>query len=383
LFDSMGFYIQISEEDYQKLLCSGVMTQRIDRESGFVEFEYTNFRVSHSFNYRVQWKVDNRHMVKLPEYQVPQEVEGIPYLRLEFSVPKILHGHNLLSVGMDGVIEACAIVKAGFEKMSGVVLDGPGDWYVYRVDVCANFELETIDEVKSYIRYLQRLDYPRRIGNAYKNTGMYFGSVHNTLKIYCKGAEFKKHDAERFISDFERFRYQKQADKILRIEVELKRRLKYLIEQHEEKYNEKFLKFKGYVSLDDLIYIVDFKNEMERVMQKFLVSSDTKIMRSLEVLNILKSILKASSARSYYALYMLLVTQGQEEVKRQVSKSQYYRALKIFRECKISIIASDIEKKSEFNENSEFQYLLGLGFPVDFKLNMDNSNKYYQLPRAA
>ena len=383
MFDTWGCYVQISETDYKILLGQGIMTQRIDKENGLVEFEYTNFRVSHSYNYKVQWKVENKHIVKLPEYDAPQEIEGIPYLRFEFSVPKILYGHNLNSVDIGGVIEACAIVKSSFEKMTGVRIAGPGEWYPYRVDVCANFLMSDIAEVKSYIRYLQRLDYPRRLADARRDTGVYFASVHNTFKVYAKGPEFKVHDAERFLSDIERYRLQYKADKILRIEVELKRRIKYLIEKHETDWGDRFLKFKGFIDLEDLIYIVDFKDELERVMKKFLVGKTTRVMRSLEVLNILSSVMSLRSARMHYGIYMLLVTQGQAEVKRQVPKSAYYRSLRIFRENNISVVASDVEKKDDFRENSEFEYMLGLGFPSDFSLELAETNKYYQLPKAA
>ena len=383
MFDTWGFYIQISENEYEELIQKGLMTQRVDRDTGFVEFEYTNFRVSHSWNYRIQWKVDNMHMCKLPGFAVPQECRGIPYLRFEFSVPKVLYGHNCESVGMDGVIEAFAIVKAGFENMSGVMLSGPGDWFVYRVDVCANFILNDINEVKSYIRYLQRMDYPRRTGNAYKDTGMYFASVHNTLKLYCKGAEFKEHDAGRFVSDIEKMSLQKKANNILRVEVELKRRIKYIVEKYETEWNDHISKFKGCICLTDLLTIIDFNEELVRVMKTFLISKVTKVMRSLQVLEVLKSVLGVRSARMNYAIYMLLVTQGQAEVKRQIPKASYYKALKIFRENNISVVASDVARSSDFQENTEFEYILGTGFPVDFSLEMNSKNKYYQMPKAA
>ena len=144
-----------------------------------------------------------------------------------------------------------------------------------------------------------------------------------------------------------------------------------------------FNKFKGCICLDDLLPVIDFKKELGSVMKKVMVSNVTRVMRSLEVLNMLNSVMSARSARSYYAIYMLLVTQGQDEVKRQISKSNYYRAVSIFREYNISVVASDIEKTVGFKENSEFEYMLGMGFPVDFSLDMDANNKYYQVPKAA
>jgi len=383
MIDTVGFYVMISKEDFEKLYCEGVMTQRIDKSTGFVEFEYTNFEVSHSYNYRVQWRMDDKYYVKDHKTKVMVEERGIPYLRFEFSIPKILNGHNLVSVGTEGLIDACALVRLGFEKMTGVSLVGPGEWYPYRVDSCANFLFDSITTVKSYIRYLQRLDYPRRLGNIYKDTGIYFASRHNTLKLYCKGEEFKKHDAPRFIDELERQRLQDLANKMLRIEVENKRRLKYVIEKHEKEFGETFNKFKGFVNLEDLLYIMDFKKQTEHVMKKFMVGKTTRVMRSLQVFDILKDVYGERQGRTFHSVYMLLVTQGQMETKRRVKKSTYYDAIKAFRENEISILVSDIKPDIDFKEVSEFEYLLGLGFPSDFSFEMSESNKYYQMPIAA
>jgi II/X family phage/plasmid replication protein len=359
------------------------LTQRIDRDTGCIEFEYTNFQVNHSWNYRVLWKIDDKHIVYDPVYKKSVETVGIPYLRMEFSAPKVLYGNNLVSIGIEGLFDACAVVRVAFEKYSGVVLQGPGDWHPYRVDTCANYILASADEVKGYIRYLQRLDYPRRIGNCYKDTGLYFASVHNTLKVYFKGDEFKKHDACRFVDEIEKLKLQKFADKILRVEVENKRRLKYLVEKYEEKYNEKLSKFKGWVSLEDLLSIVNLQELTGVAMNKLLNGKETKVMRALDVFRLLSSVLGVRAARAYYGIYMLLVTQGQMEVKRQVARRTYYRALKVFRENDISIFVSDFEKNENFQECTELQYFLGRGFPSDFSLEMVKENKYYQMPLAA
>lgn len=383
MIDTAGFFIKLSFEQYEKLLTMGVLTERIDRESGFVEFEYTNFRVSHSWNYKVMWRIDNKHWVYDAERGVTVEQEGCPYLRFEFSAPKVLSGHNLETIDIEGFISACAVVRVAFEKVTGVDLPGPGDWFVYRLDLCANFVLDNLQSVKSYIRYLQRLNYPRRKGTLYPDESLYFPSRHNTLKVYAKGPEFKAHDACRFLDELQRKSLQNVANKILRIEVEMKGRIKYLVEKHEVEYVETFNKFKGCVSLEDFLYIVDVVKEVRFVMKRFLVGEETKIMRSLDVYRVLTSVLSVRVARSMFAIYMLLVTQGQREVKRRVPERTYYRALSVFRKYGISVIASDVEKNEDFREKSEFAFFLDSGFPSDFSLDLSEGNKYYQLPKAA
>jgi len=371
MIDTVGFYIPIAEADYKKLMTKGIMTQRIDKDTGYVEFEYTNFRVNCSHNYKIQWKVDNRHSLYDPERKTTVEKEGAPYFRLEFSAPKILFGHNLKTISVDLMLDACLIVKEAIEQYSQIEIVGPGRWFVYRVDVCANFVLENKEQVKSYIRYLQRLDYPRRLGNIYKDESLYFPSRHNTLKIYCKGEEFKEHDAKRLFSDDERNTLQKDADNLLRVEVELRKRINYVIGKHEMEYNERFEKFKKCVNLEDFLYAIDVNDELKRVMKTFLAGTETKVMQSLDVFNILSKVKGIRSPKAYYGVYMLIVTNGQNEAKRNVSKSTYYKALKIFRENGISLTVSD---------KNETEYFLDRGFPADFTLDITAENKYYQLP---
>lgn len=384
MIDTAGFFVRLSYEDYRKLMTMGILTKRVRQDSGFVEFEYTNFRLNHSFHYSVLWKLDDKEFVRHPDGRVVGERGGDPYLRLEFSSPKILFGHNLVSIDIEGFISACSLVRDQFEKMTGVLLPGPGQWYIYRLDVCANFLLDDIENVKSYIRYIQRLDYPRRPGNSYKDTGLYFASRHSTLKVYCKGEEFKKHDAVRFADSDFCYELQKEANNILRIEVELKRRIRYLIDKYEvEHIGVFFNRFKGSVCFEDFLQVVNIEEELRYTMRKFLVGEETKVMRSRDVFGKLCSSLGERAARSAYAVYMMLVTQGQSEVKRAIPERTYYRYVRIFRELGISVVASDVVKDDSFEENPEFCFVLDRGFPQDFSLELSEGNKYYQLPKAA
>ena len=383
MFDTIGFYIPISEANRLFLMEKGLHTERIDRETGFVEFEYTNFCTHCSYNYRVQWKVDNKHFLYDQDLKASIEVEGVPYLRVEFAAPKMLYGHNLESIDVEGMLDSCLAVLTAFKASTGIDLPGPGWWYPYRVDTCANYLMQNGDEVKSYIRYLQRLDYPRRKGNQYSDTGLYFVSGYNTLKIYYKGDEFKKHDASRFDDEVLRKKLQNDANKILRVEVELKRRIKYLIDKYEKENAVRFVRFKGWVSLEELLIVVNLKDEMEHVMKKFLVGRETKITSSVDVLSKLCAVYSERQAQSFFAIYMIIVLQGQNEAKRRFNERTYYRALRAFRENEISLVASDVKIDENFKERSEFECILGRGFPVDFSLKMDRSNKYYQLPLVA
>lgn len=372
MIDTVGILMTIPKRIYEKILSRSIQTSRVDKDTGEIEFEYNNFSTSYSWGYKVLFKVDDHCYQYDPGTKKTSFARCLPFIKFEFSVPKIMRGNNLDS--STEIIEACFKVKENFDKKYDVTLPGLDDWHCYRIDTCSNFLMNNEIEVRSFIRYLQRFNYPRRIKNNYEDTGIYFASRHNTLKVYAKGAEFKKHDSLRYINEIERKQLQKKADSILRIEVEHKNSLKYIKKKIEDIQRISLRGLQGYMTLYDSIKNIHLIEEMERVMDKFLCGIKTKVMKNLDVFTILKNHLGSKSGTYYYSVYMLLITQGQAEVKRQINRSTYYKALSIFRELKISILASDIEKTD---------YFLDQGFPEDFSLKMNSENKYYQLPLAA
>jgi len=319
MFDTMGFYVRLSDSDYKKLIPQGTITARQHRPTEHIEFIYTNLRTSHSYDYQVSWRIDNKHHETSELGKGVIEVTGEPYLGFEFSAPKILLGHNVDTIDQELMLEACLKVKESFEKMTGVDLPGPGEWFLNRVDICANYVLNSASEVPAYIRYLQRLDYPRRKPLLYKDESIYFASRHNTFKIYAKGKEFRKHDLGRLtqtknaadnVLSLDGKLLQIRANNILRIEVELKKRIRYVTSKHELETGNPVLKFKYWPQFCDALEIINFGREMERVMEKFMIGEVTKVMRSDDVMRKLESVYGSRVARSYFAIYVQLVTLG-------------------------------------------------------------------------
>lgn len=370
MIDTLGFFVIIDQSTYDSLSNRSIKTERIDQETGNIEFEYNNFHTHHSYNYKVMYKLENKAHQYDPATKTPYLVESLPYIRFEFSAPKILWGNNLESCSLSDAVYAASIVRDEFNKTYNINIAKVMDWYCYRIDTSANFLLENEDQVKAYIRYLQRLDYPRRIKNNYEDSGIYFASRHQTLKIYAKGDEFKKHDKKRFLDETEQERLQQKASKILRIEVEHKTKLKSIVEGFQK--DGLFIPtFRGYPRFNEILQIFNPIEEMEKIVKKFLSGLKTKIMKNLEVFEILKANMTEKAARSKYAIYMLIIQHGQKEAKRQTPKRTFQRAMKTFRELGISIAA--------LNEN-EVDYFLDKDFPDDFELTMSKENKYYQMP---
>lgn len=376
MIDTVGFKVIIDRDTYERLTTKTTVTQRIDKQTGDIEFEYNNAKVnfqSSSWNYKVVFKVTDEYWAYDEKRKFPYKASGIPHISFEYSVPKILYGNNMVSVHPCLIYESMHKVKESFEALYGIQLSDPIDWYCFRVDTCANFVLDDEGQVRNYISYLQRLNYPRRVKNMYEDTGLYFASQHNTLKVYYKGAEFKKHDMKRFTDGKKSKRLYEEAQKILRIEVEHRKRIRYLIEQYEKETNVTFKKFQGYVRMKDFIDIFNFKEEMQRVVSKILCGTETKLMETEDVFRLLMQKHSDRQARSFHHIYLLIVTQGQTRAKKVIPKGTYYKALKAFRELGISLMVLDKNKTGCF---------LDKGVPANFTLDMSEENNYYQLPRT-
>lgn len=408
MFDTIGVYIPISDAAFDDLSLRSLMTARIDQQAENMrpDFEYHNLRTHiASHNYGISWGLSKEHFVHDVATGRTVRTVGVPFLRLEFSAPKVLHGHNLESIDVDGLIAACNCVRSSFEEAYSIPLPSVLEsWHVYRLDLCANYELSGLSECLAYIKYLSRFEYPRRETLVYESS-VYSSSRSSTFKLYCKGPEFKAHDAKKIYSDTLRRSLQCVADRILRSEVELKARLKYLMEKAANVYAEKlaacgvktaaFYKvefmngkktFKGFWNLDNIINLIDWKTEMEMHMKRFLAGfKESKIMKSEDVLALLLQSFGKQRARNYHYIFLSLVTYGKERTREKCGKTQYYAAIKAFRSLGISCVVSDVELNGDFQSDYDFESgtFLDRGFPPDFCLSLDTANKYYQLPKAA
>lgn len=378
MIDTIGFYAPLDRESYNKLTSQGILTQRVDLSSGCIEFEYINNSLpapSHNYSIRVSCREDMFMYDPALKKTLKERVQ--PYIKIEYSVPKYLLGHNLSSVSWDGVYSSIEMIRKDLKALS-VKLPSKKYIYLYRLDLCANYFLDAFEQCSNYVNYLSKFNYPRRKIRFYENESIYISGKRTTFKIYVKGAEFKKNDRRRIIDskgEVKAYNLQKTADKILRVESELKTILKeFCIEcQKITAHKKVFNTFNGYMCIDDLMNFVNVKTEYNKFVNKFLCGMETKSMKTKDVYDLLKANFSLRCASNYFGIYMLLVLHGQKAAKRSTSKATYYRVTKIFRELGISIVNVDVKKIEDVER----------GFPSDFSLFISDDNKYYQLPLAA
>ena len=428
MVDTVGFYIVLEPEivDYIKKI--GILSSRVDKLTGEIEYEFTNLKYQKSFSSKVSLKLNEKTYSRDVQHRKWALSKSVPYLSMELSICKYLLGHNVESVSIDRVCDACCMIRDDIRTAYGFDLPPVHNWYCYRLDTCANFILGSVTEVTNYINYIHRLDYPRRRkmkflnksqeSLEFENSGLYYPGSYETFKIYSKGLEFKAHDAVRFLDSRQRDKLQVEANPILRIEVENKKSLlelrrkiegfdrqkklyseiKYLKSKCRDhsltaaevsKLNDRIMKlqfrhdavsvrymrsFNGYMTIVDTLRYLDYYEVMTMKMKKLLNGTESRIMKSADVELKLSEVLGDESGRFYYGFYMMLITQGQKYAKERYKKATFYKGMRVLRECGISFLASDIKKIS-----------LGVnrGFPEDFSLELCAENKYYQMPKAA
>lgn len=374
MIDTIGFKVPIDMADYESLLKQMIMTQRVDKKEGIKLFEYHNSNLDFScpsWSYPVRFKITDEYWEYHRGSKHPFKAKGIPHIVFEFSVPKVLFGHNLFSADPCLIYQSMHLVRDNFEKLFGVLLLSPNEWYIYRLDTASNYILEDEKQGRSFISYLQRLNYPRKPKAAYEDTGLYFPSRQQTLKIYLKGPEFKKHDLERFKNEDKGKELLYLAQKIVRLEVEHRKRIRYLTDKYQRETGLILDTFEGYPRMIDFVEMFDFAEEMNRITGKMLCGTESKVIKTMDAYSLLQQKFTKRQTRTFHHIYMIITTQGQKEARKIIPEGTYYRAIRAFRETGVSLITSDGEEEGIY---------LDRGFPADFSLEMSETNKYYQKP---
>jgi hypothetical protein len=241
LIDTIRFLIPILMWDYELLREKTVRTLRIDQNDvemnerngvGLIMFDFHGFDVKlpDSWAYGVSAKLSRDEWLYDEKECSPWlNRKSTPYVIFEFSVPKVLYGHNLESCDWNDCVDACYKVREAFKTQYGLDLPDLDGWYPTRVDTCANYILPSKDAVLKWLTYASKFDYPRK-PRFPQSDSLYFASRHSTFKAYCKGSEFKAHDSKRIADELQRKQLQKKADCILRIESEHRGLIKQLSE---------------------------------------------------------------------------------------------------------------------------------------------------------
>lgn len=157
--------------------------------------------------------------------RVPREfVEGYSnYAELELSIPKFMQGHNVHMVHI-GCIEEVSkhIAKRLFELLE--LKTDASTWEIQRIDLCYNWKLHSQEQLHTYLKMFQNLNYSRKDKYSYDTSVMFKGSAY-TVKVYSKYEEFMANDFKYFRKISEELAYGvlEDAERMLRFEVTIKK----------------------------------------------------------------------------------------------------------------------------------------------------------------
>lgn len=178
-----------------------VLRSGLDLKTGEMLYEMTSGQLQGSYDSRVSFKVmrDEYKNIKGRCELLPSR----PYLLIECSAPKILHGHNVYGSPCDFPTTA-RLVLSTIELLINPTMNPDYEfpnyrgWEVRRVDWAEMFDLHPMG-IAEFFRALSKARFPRRTASASKHGehSMHFPGEMTTLRLYHKGPEFVEHDLKR------------------------------------------------------------------------------------------------------------------------------------------------------------------------------------------
>lgn len=274
-----------------------------------------------------------------------------PYLLVEASAHKVMHGHNVYGGPTDFRAAASNLVSL-VEKLLDTDLPSSYGWTVHRVDVANVFRLSK-PACKEFFEGVQLLSFPRRQkGSAKYAMAVYFAGKTTTVKFYHKGSEFQVHERSRLRNFFTNL-YQhiygktdiKNKDRVERKLQALQRladsRLRVEVEIHSDKLQYDFGHNPRVDELTDEYLQRIHDTEIERLLREGKQGMDT-VRTSRDVLRRLKREYGDTRGTQLYGFWTSLCTLGDETARDHFSKATFYRNRKSLEEVGVSWRGSDI-----------------------------------------
>ena len=317
MIDTIKIYSEIDYELYNKIYSLSIIKTSYDNSTKDIFYEIINDHLQGSFDSKLSVRVgcgSKYHFVN----------KGY-FIEIEGSYHKIVKGYNSHN-GYYDLQFICQSLIDIVELSYNIKLPCLSEWFLQRCDIAICFDLKNQDNVKSYINSLSRCTYPRRNAKFYYDESIYFSGTTNTLKIYNKLLEFKKHDIKNFInSNFNIDKYLNEIKGFIRFECEIKKKLLKNL------YNDTHIKIIN-VNYDDLKKV--WSDEFMKILN--FIKNDLEIVRCRkDVLERLNSIYKPNKANLLYNFYCAIQLNGLVDIKNNMSSTSYYRNLKYLKEAKI------------------------------------------------
>lgn len=335
-----------------KVKAQGQSYCQVLNETGELLWEVTRTNLKGSYDSRIMVKPMYEDCQKSksgkPEWHVSP-----PYLIVECSIPKAMHGQNVYGV-IEDMQSACESVRILLQQLMGIELPHTGNWTVQRVDWAESFQLP-YQAVQEFFEGIYHVAFPRRKMQKYGNESIFVPGTTTTIKIYHKGPEFQKNDRKRLgwvlRNFFQEIRprnagpdwAQTQAyRKVAAIQRLANNRLRAEVEVHAEKLDYDFGHKPKVREISTAYLQAVFDKEMARLLREG--SEGVNVVRSsLAVRDRLEARFTPELAGLLHGFWLGLATHGEDDMKKRSTRATFYRRRKQLVDAGVSWLATDMQ----------------------------------------
>ena len=340
---------ELSEYIYLQLKRNVVKRLSIDVETGEQLYCFTSAELKGSFDYRIRVRLKDEKFYYDKSAESTSKVKCGYFLEVECSIHKLLMGHNVCG-GTDDFYRSMAYLVFFLEYQFEVKLPNFHLWELHRIDLAEIYRLPSLDVVLLYIEGIKNLRYPRRKTFFYDNECVYWAGGTSTVKFYSKGLEYMKHDFARLCRCLGRNQalfLAEIADKILRVEVEIKKRK--LVSMFKK------VPLVQDININDLYFVYD--EEINKILGGGM-EMENAIRLSVDVEKRLFEFYKPKMAKTLLGTWYMLSQRGESYVKKILSDRTFYRHKKLLKDIGIGWDGSDLQI-----DYTGFESVI----PIDFK----------------
>jgi len=333
-----------------KVCAQGVSYRQIHNETGEKLWEVTRTSLQGSYDSRIMVKPMYEDCSKSKSGK-PEWHPSPPYLIVECSLPKAMHGQNMYGVIAD-LPQACENLRALLQQLLGVELPHTGKWTVQRVDWSENFRLP-YQAVQEFFEGIYHVAFPRRKMQKYGNEAIFVPGTTTTIKLYHKGPEFERNDRKRLYvvlrGMFQQNRakdapadwaHRQASRKVAALQRLANGRLRAEVEVHAEKLDYDF-GHKPKVHEVTTAYLEGvFDKEISRLLREG--RDGVQIVRtSLAVRDRLEAHYALELAGRLHGFWLGLATHGEDDMKTRSTRPTFYRRRKQLVDVGVSWLATD------------------------------------------
>ena len=306
MIDTVKIVSMIDFNTYNKIQNSSIIKTSYDNATKEIFYTIINDKIEGTYNSSISVRVGEGAKYKFA---------FMYYIEIEGSYHKIMKGYNSHN-GYYNLSEIAYNLIKLVENSYSISLPSIKHWFLQRIDIAICYDLETQENITTYINNLSFNSFPRRNLNHYEGESIYLSGSTTTLKIYNKLKEFQKHDISKFKNtNFDLFKYMSNIKGYIRFECEIKKKkLKYIFN-------------KDYIRIDNIIYS-ELKEIWLNEFQRFfkMVENDLKIVRKKEEVKLrLEENYKKVRAKNLYNFFISIQVDGLQSVKNQTNKSMFYK----------------------------------------------------------